>query len=178
MWRPLLRGSRPTKLHPYRSRLSTPLSRLESSHPLARYHPEDDAPALATETPTVTGESAIISGGPSPQEVAMPRTARNAPATQSPDRNSVWSKNQNPRANAMRGPRFEQTNMDYQPQPLSSAIELIGNEPIRLVETRIAACDGGGGPLGHPKVFINLDKPGPKACGYCGLRFEREVHGH
>ena len=24
----------------------------------------------------------------------------------------------------------------------------------------------GGGPLGHPVVFINLDKPGPKACGY------------
>lgn len=24
----------------------------------------------------------------------------------------------------------------------------------------------GGGPLGHPKIFINLDKPGPKACGY------------
>jgi hypothetical protein len=24
----------------------------------------------------------------------------------------------------------------------------------------------GDGPLGHPKVFINLDKPGAKACPY------------
>nr|XP_019013418.1 uncharacterized protein I206_01484 [Kwoniella pini CBS 10737]OCF52199.1 hypothetical protein I206_01484 [Kwoniella pini CBS 10737] len=26
---------------------------------------------------------------------------------------------------------------------------------------------GGMGALGHPKVYINLDKPGPKVCGYC-----------
>lgn len=25
----------------------------------------------------------------------------------------------------------------------------------------------GGGPLGHPKVYINLDASGPQACGYC-----------
>lgn len=29
----------------------------------------------------------------------------------------------------------------------------------------------GGGPLGHPKVYINLDKPGPQACGYCKFFF-------
>ena len=34
------------------------------------------------------------------------------------------------------------------------------------------ACDGGGGALGHPKVYINLDQPGPHACIYCGLRYE------
>lgn len=111
------------------------------------------------------------------------------------------------RSNAMRGPRFEQAAMELQPQPLA-AIELIAEEPIRLVPTRIAACDGGESPLhfhrletaspsgdmsrhrtsivqrgqtrkdaddalgslgsgalGHPKVYINLDKPGPKACG-------------
>lgn len=85
----------------------------------------------------------------------------------------------------MRGPRFEQTNMDLQPQPLS-AMAMIAEEPIRLVETRIASCNGGksgcgpllasdckltfcsftgGGSLGHPVVYINVDKPGPKACG-------------
>jgi len=156
---------------------SSTLSRHQSHHPLARYHPDEGKPLVTTESPVVTGETAIVTGGPTAQEVAMPRTAHGVPTGQSPNRQSVWSKSQNPRVNAMRGPRFEQTNMDYQPLPLS-AIELIGNEPIRLVETRIAACDGGGGPLGHPRVFINLDKPGPKACGYCGLRFEREVHGH
>lgn len=46
------------------------------------------------------------------------------------------------RMNAMRGPRFEQTNMEFQPMP-RSAIELIAQEPIRLVNTRIASCDGG-----------------------------------
>lgn len=68
------------------------------------------------------------------------------------------------RLNAMRGPRFEQTNMSFQPAPLA-AIDMIAQEPIRLVDERIASCDGGGGALGHPKVFINLDKPGHKACG-------------
>nr|CAH7751412.1 unnamed protein product [Callosobruchus chinensis] len=31
-------------------------------------------------------------------------------------------------------------------------------------------------PLGIPKVYINLDKPGNHACGYCGLRFFRDEH--
>ncbi|KAA1091371.1 hypothetical protein PGT21_032277 [Puccinia graminis f. sp. tritici] len=58
------------------------------------------------------------------------------------------------------------------------AIELIKKEPIRMVSSRVAAVDGGGGALGHPKIFINLDKPGPQPCGYCGLRFERSHDDH
>ncbi|CAA7265807.1 unnamed protein product [Cyclocybe aegerita] len=54
--------------------------------------------------------------------------------------------------------------MALQPNPLS-AMELIAQEPIRLVHGRKAICDGGGGPLGHPKIYINLDQPGPRACG-------------
>ncbi len=43
----------------------------------------------------------------------------------------------------------------------------------------MVSCDGGGGPLGHPVVFINLDDPGNHSCGYCGLRFYKEDgHGH
>lgn len=34
-----------------------------------------------------------------------------------------------------------------------------------------ASCDGGGGALGHPKIFINLDKPQICWCTYCGLPF-------
>lgn len=68
--------------------------------------------------------------------------------------------------------------MELQPNPLS-AMELIANEPVRIVQGRKVVCDGGGGALGHPKIFINLDKPGPHACGYCGLQFEQVVHhGH
>ena len=43
------------------------------------------------------------------------------------------------------------------------------NTTVRDVKV---ACDGGGGALGHPKVYINLDKKGPHACIYCGLMYE------
>lgn len=36
------------------------------------------------------------------------------------------------------------------------AIKLVAEEPVRDVETRVVSCDGGGGALGHPKVYINL----------------------
>ncbi|KAG7205567.1 hypothetical protein KM043_007539 [Ampulex compressa] len=58
------------------------------------------------------------------------------------------------------------------------AIKLINEVPPALRKDRIVACDGGGGPLGHPKVYINLDKPGNHTCGYCGLRFYKEDHHH
>lgn len=38
--------------------------------------------------------------------------------------------------------------------------------------------DGGDSPLGHPKVYINLDKPGAHTCGYCGLRFVKKYGNH
>ncbi|XP_076662222.1 NADH dehydrogenase (ubiquinone) 13 kDa A subunit [Halictus rubicundus] len=56
------------------------------------------------------------------------------------------------------------------------AIQLIAEVPPKPTKDRIVACNGGGGPLGHPKVYINLDKPGDHICGYCGLRFYKEDH--
>jgi len=58
------------------------------------------------------------------------------------------------------------------------AIKLIEEVPPQPKKDRVVACDGGGGPLGHPKVYINLDKPGNHSCGYCGLRFYKEDHHH
>ncbi|GAB0091822.1 NADH dehydrogenase [Sergentomyia squamirostris] len=58
------------------------------------------------------------------------------------------------------------------------AISLIDEVPPTECAERVVACDGGGGPLGHPKIFINLDKPGAHACGYCGLRFVKKDHHH
>jgi len=46
------------------------------------------------------------------------------------------------------------------------------SEETILVETRDVACDGGGGALGHPKVFLNLEKDGAIDCPYCGQHFE------
>ncbi|MCG8354955.1 MAG: zinc-finger domain-containing protein [Kiloniellales bacterium] len=39
------------------------------------------------------------------------------------------------------------------------------------VESEIVACDGGGGPLGHPRVFLNMEGKGEVDCPYCGRRF-------
>lgn len=38
----------------------------------------------------------------------------------------------------------------------SFAFELIESVPPKKVTERIVSCDGGGGALGHPKVYINL----------------------
>ncbi|KAL7058904.1 hypothetical protein AAHC03_013389 [Spirometra sp. Aus1] len=54
----------------------------------------------------------------------------------------------------------------------SFAADLINQIPPKKVTSHITYCDGGGGALGHPKVYINLDQPGTHTCGYCGLRFE------
>ncbi|KAI8140542.1 zinc-finger domain-containing protein [Fennellomyces sp. T-0311] len=108
----------------------------------------------------------------------QPSAKEVAPAvTQSPNRATTWSRDQRPKHEAMKGPRFEQMNLETQPNSMA-AIDLIAEEPVRFVNQRIASCDGGGGPLGHPKVYINLDKPGAHACGYCGVRFQKEDHHH
>lgn len=35
------------------------------------------------------------------------------------------------------------------------------------VEGRVAACNGGEGPLGHPRVYLNLMPTGKVECPYC-----------
>lgn len=50
-------------------------------------------------------------------------------------------------------------------------MDLIHKEPVRWTHDRIVACEGGDGPAGHPRVFINTDKPEIAICGYCGLPF-------
>ena len=59
-----------------------------------------------------------------------------------------------------------------QPRPYA-AIDLIHQQPVRWTHDRIVSCDGGGGPLGHPRIFINTDKPQICWCTYCGLPFVR-----
>ncbi|OAX83512.1 hypothetical protein ACJ72_02127 [Emergomyces africanus] len=99
--------------------------------------------------------------------------ARRELAKQAPNRTAIWAKSQQPREKAMTGPRFEQTIMEYQPRPYA-AIELIHKQPVRWTKEKVVSCDGGGGPLGHPRVFINTDKPQICPCEYCGLPFANE----
>jgi uncharacterized Zn-finger protein len=39
------------------------------------------------------------------------------------------------------------------------------------IDTMVAACDGGGGALGHPRVFLNLSAAGEVECPYCSRLF-------
>ena len=39
------------------------------------------------------------------------------------------------------------------------------------VETTRVMCDGGGGALGHPRVFLEMGDEDFVECGYCDRRF-------
>lgn len=64
-------------------------------------------------------------------------------AQQAPNYPTTWTTSQQPRPAVGSSPRFEQTAMEFQPNPLS-AMELVSREPVRLVDGRRAVCDGGG----------------------------------
>ena len=54
--------------------------------------------------------------------------------------------------------------------------------PVIEVPSNTAMCDGGGGAMGHPLEYIELNRRAgaePAACKYCGLRYVRaEGHHH
>ena len=39
------------------------------------------------------------------------------------------------------------------------------------IDTTMAPCDGGGGPMGHPKVYLSLAPSGRVECPYCSRLF-------
>lgn len=43
-------------------------------------------------------------------------------------------------------------------------------EIITVTERRVS-CDGGGGALGHPRVWLSIGEQGHVECGYCDRRF-------
>lgn len=42
---------------------------------------------------------------------------------------------------------------------------------IRYADSEQVACDGDGGALGHPRVFLQMDASGFVDCGYCDRRY-------
>jgi len=54
--------------------------------------------------------------------------------------------------------------MNATPNPARPAEEII-------VTSRRVSCDGVGGALGHPRVYIELGVDGVAECGYCDRRF-------
>lgn len=58
-------------------------------------------------------------------------------------------------------------------------------QPIETieVETSTVGCDGGGGALGHPLVYLTLSQDGHVECPYCSRHFVLKAgatgtHGH
>jgi NADH dehydrogenase (ubiquinone) Fe-S protein 6 len=50
------------------------------------------------------------------------------------------------------------------------AANLVKEDPVVVADQRVV-CSSSGGPLGHPKVYINLDKDEVQDCNYSGRRF-------
>mmetsp|Transcript_23361 Transcript_23361/g.38430 ORF Transcript_23361/g.38430 Transcript_23361/m.38430 type:complete len:102 (-) Transcript_23361:66-371(-) len=65
-----------------------------------------------------------------------------------------------------------------QPPVEKTPMELIAEVPPKEVSGRVAACDGGGGSLGHPIEYITLTSPVANECKYCGLRFVQKKGKH
>ncbi|XP_025095761.1 NADH dehydrogenase [ubiquinone] iron-sulfur protein 6, mitochondrial-like isoform X2 [Pomacea canaliculata] len=52
----------------------------------------------------------------------------------------------------------------------SFAVNIIAEDPVVVVDSNHVFSNSGGA-LGHPKVYINLDKPEGGVCGYSGKKF-------
>jgi uncharacterized Zn-finger protein len=47
-------------------------------------------------------------------------------------------------------------------------------ETVETTEHRVS-CDGGGGALGHPTVYLEMGTKGAVDCPYCGRKFVRKA---
>ncbi|KAE8383759.1 zinc-finger domain-containing protein [Aspergillus bertholletiae] len=150
-----------------------PLARSRIAAFSAAWTPRVVARASYSTTVPRFSENNVQASNPTPPQPVD--AAERSVQLQAPNRARTWAASQQPREKAMTGPRFEQTDMELQPQPYA-AIELIHKQPVRWTKKRVVSCDGGGGPLGHPRIYINTDKPEIATCGYCGLPFAHEQH--
>ena len=56
----------------------------------------------------------------------------------------------------------------------------VAPEPPEVVQVKDhrVACDGLGGALGHPRVYLEMGGKGYVECGYCDRRFVLAHHAH
>jgi uncharacterized Zn-finger protein len=64
---------------------------------------------------------------------------------------------------------------DVNPIPLDDEAHVVSGPSV--------GCDGGGGALGHPLVYLHIEAEGEVVCPYCSRRFvlaegARPGHGH
>ena len=50
-----------------------------------------------------------------------------------------------------------------------------GDEMIIMTSSDRVACSGGGGALGHPRVWLTLGTDGDVTCPYCSRRYVRRA---
>ena len=50
----------------------------------------------------------------------------------------------------------------------------IKNKELQVVSSSNVACDGGGGALGHPKIYLDMGKGKKIVCPYCSKLFVLE----
>jgi NADH dehydrogenase (ubiquinone) Fe-S protein 6 len=63
----------------------------------------------------------------------------------------------------------------------SDAEQRIAKVPVVEVEGNVAVCDGGGGALGHPLEYIQLDTVKhhtAQTCKYCGIQYKMKEGFH
>ena len=62
--------------------------------------------------------------------------------------------------------------------PPRHSAELVPPPEEIVVSTKRVACDGGGGALGHPLVYMDMGEDDFVECGYCDRRFVLASDGH
>ncbi len=63
------------------------------------------------------------------------------------------------------------TDPDRASQTYNPATDFMQPPETVVIDGHKAACDGGGGALGHPKVYLEVGDDGFVDCGYCDRRF-------
>jgi uncharacterized Zn-finger protein len=54
---------------------------------------------------------------------------------------------------------------------MAKSTDTIDAPEVIMVKTKRVSCDGGGGALGHPKVFYDMGEDESVDCLYCDRRF-------
>ena len=65
--------------------------------------------------------------------------------------------------------RLDQANTNRADDESSSSLNVTVTNDERV------ACDGGGGPLGHPQVWLNIGTEGRVVCPYCSREFVKSI---
>ena len=66
--------------------------------------------------------------------------------------------------------RADQDDEDSGDMNRFSPLNVLATNEVRV------ACNGGGGPLGHPQIWLNIGTDGKVVCPYCSLKFVKSAN--